>query len=158
MKRKNTVTRNAIIKTPISIIHPEYKIAVWFSIGQEILTNLKSTVLNFPFSLVISSGDISGPSAGLMWALGVSDVLTPGDLTGGRVIAGTGAIGPDGTVYPIGGVQEKVVTAKAHGATVFFVPVQDAADARRAATGITLVPVKTYADALHWLLTHGGKA
>lgn len=117
-----------------------------------------NTVLNFPFPLVISSGNIGGPSAGLMWALGVSDVLTPGDLTGGRVIAGTGAIGPDGTVYPIGGVQEKVVTAKAHGAAVFFVPVDDAPDARQVARGITLVPVKTYSDALHWLLTHGGTA
>ena len=117
-----------------------------------------STVPNFPFPLTISSGDIGGPSAGLMWALGISDLITPGDLTGGRVIAGTGAIGPDGTVYPIGGVREKVVAAKSHGATVFLVPVQDAPDARGVAKGITLVPVKTYADALHWLLTHGGSA
>jgi PDZ domain-containing protein len=117
-----------------------------------------STVPNFPFDLNISSGDIGGPSAGLMWALGISDLITPGDLTGGRIIAGTGEIGPNGTVYPIGGVREKVVAAKSHGATVFFVPVQDAPDARGAAKGIQLVPVKTYADALHWLLTHGGKA
>src|SRR5207245_202237 len=67
-----------------------------------------STVPNFPFPLTISSGDIGGPSAGLMWALGVTDVITPGDLTGGRLIAGTGAMDANGTVYPIGGVGEKV--------------------------------------------------
>lgn len=117
-----------------------------------------STVPNFPFPLNISSGNIGGPSAGLMWALGISDLITPGDLTGGRIIAGTGEIGSDGTVYPIGGVREKVVAAKSHGATVFFVPVQDAPDARDVAKGITLVPVKTFEDALQWLLAHGGKA
>jgi PDZ domain-containing protein len=117
-----------------------------------------STVPNFPFPLTISSGDIGGPSAGLMWALGISDVITPGDLTGGRVIAGTGAIAVDGTVLPIGGVREKVVTAKSHGAKVFIVPVEDAPDARAVADGITLVPVHTYAEALRWLTSHGGSA
>jgi PDZ domain-containing protein len=116
-----------------------------------------TTVENFPFPITISSGDISGPSAGLMWALGVSDVITPGDLTGGRVIAGTGAIGPNGAVYPIGGVREKIVAAERAGAKVFFVPVGDYADARGAADGLTLVPVKTYAQALSWLLAHGGR-
>jgi PDZ domain-containing protein len=117
-----------------------------------------TTVASFPFGLTISSGNISGPSAGLMWALGVSDVLTPGDLTGGRSIAGTGEIGPDGTVYPIGGVQEKVVAAQRAGATVFMVPTADAASARAVASDITLVPVKTYEQALTWLLAHGGRA
>jgi PDZ domain-containing protein len=117
-----------------------------------------STVANFPFPLTISSGNISGPSAGLMWALGVSDVLTPGDLTGGRTIAGTGEIGPDGKVYPIGGVQEKVVAAERAGASVFIVPTEDAPSARAVADHITLVPVATYAQALNWLLAHGGKA
>jgi PDZ domain-containing protein len=93
-----------------------------------------------------------------MWALGVSDVITPGDLTAGRTIAGTGALDPDGTVEPIGGVREKVIAAEAAGAKVFFVPVGDASDARGAAPGLTLVPVKTYEQALNWLLSHGGSA
>jgi PDZ domain-containing protein len=117
-----------------------------------------STVANFPFPLTISSGNISGPSAGLMWALGVSDVLTPGDLTGGRTIAGTGEIAPDGKVYPIGGVQEKVVAAECAGASVFIVPNADAPSARAVADNITVVPVATYAQALNWLLAHGGRA
>jgi Lon-like protease len=116
------------------------------------------TVANFPFPLIISSGQIGGPSAGLMWALGVTDVITAGDLTGGRVIGGTGALDPDGTVEPIGGIREKVIAAEHAGVKVFFVPLGDYPDARGAATGLTLVPVKTYEQALRWLLAHGGSA
>jgi PDZ domain-containing protein len=113
-----------------------------------------STVPNFPFPVTIRSGDIGGPSAGLMWALGLIDVLTPGDLTGGRKIAGTGEIGPDGKVYPIGGIQEKVVAAQRAGATIFLSPAANAADARSVAQGITVVSVGTYRDAVTYLTSH----
>jgi PDZ domain-containing protein len=114
-------------------------------------------VLVHTFTLAVSfrSGDIGGPSAGLMWALGLVDLLTPGDLTGGHVISGTGTISPDGTVGPIGGVQEKVAGAERGGATVFFVPLQDAKDARSVAGDITVVPVSTYQQAVRYLQTHG---
>jgi PDZ domain-containing protein len=114
------------------------------------------SVANFPFPLDIDSGDIGGPSAGLMWTLGLTDVLTPGDLTGGRTIAGTGTIGLDGSVGPIGGIAEKVVAAERAGAVVFFAPVQDAPVARTVAGHIQIVPVATYDDALKWLTGHGG--
>ena len=68
--------------------------------------NLVETYV-FPFSVTISVGDIGGPSAGLMFALGIIDKLTPANLTGGRFIAGTGEIEADGTVDPIGGIQQK---------------------------------------------------
>jgi Lon-like protease len=110
-----------------------------------------SLVNNFPFPLSIDSGNIGGPSAGLMWTLGMVDLLTPGDLTGGRTIAGTGQITVDGKVLPIGGVPEKVVAAERAGATIFFVPVDDAAGARSVAKTIVLVPVRTYLDAITYL-------
>ena len=66
----------------------------------------------FPFSVKIRVGDIGGPSAGLMFALGIVDMLTPGNLTGGRFVAGTGEIAADGTVSPIGGIQQKMVGAR----------------------------------------------
>ncbi len=110
-------------------------------------------VNNFPFPITISSGQIGGPSAGLMWTLGLIDLLTPGDLTGGQVIAGTGAIGPNGAVFPIGGVQQKVVAAEQAGAKVFFCPEANVADARSVASSITIVPVATFADAVAYL--HG---
>jgi PDZ domain-containing protein len=111
-------------------------------------------VANFPFDVTISSQGIGGPSAGLMWALGITDEITPGDLTGGRTIAGTGEIAVNGQVLPIGGVQQKVVAAEAAHATVFFVPVANADDAAAVSQGIKLVPVKTYSDALEWLEQH----
>jgi PDZ domain-containing protein len=114
-----------------------------------------STLDNFPFHVSISSGDIGGPSAGLMWALGLYDLLTPGDLTGGRIIAGTGVINLDGTVGPIGGVQDKIVAAQASGAKVFLVPRGNLAEARSAARGITLVPVRSLGDALRYLRRTG---
>ena len=109
----------------------------------------------FPFPISIASGDVGGPSAGLMWAITLYDLLTPGDLTGGRTIAGTGAIGIDGTVYPIGGIQEKIVAAKDAGANVLLVPKGNLAEARGAGIGgIQLVPVGTFDDALAWLRAH----
>jgi PDZ domain-containing protein len=116
------------------------------------------SVANFPFPLDIDSGQIGGPSAGLMWTLGLIDVLTPGDLTGGKTVAGTGTIGLDGTVGPIGGIAEKVVAAERAGAVVFFAPAQDAPDARAVAGEIMIVSVASYADALTWLEDHGGSA
>src|SRR5262245_62416161 len=111
-----------------------------------------SMINSFPFDVSISSGDIGGPSAGLMWALGLYDLLTPGDLTGGRTIAGTGQIALDGTVLPIDGVQEKVAAAADAGATVFLVPQGNLRAARAGGDhGLELVPVSSFDDALAYL-------
>lgn len=108
-------------------------------------------VANFPFPLSIESGSIGGPSAGLMWTLGLADLLTPGDLTGGETIAGTGTIDLDGEVGPIGGIAEKVIAAERAGATIFFAPVLDVAEARGVADDIVVVPVRTFMDAVRYL-------
>ncbi len=111
-----------------------------------------SLLNSFPIEVRISSGSIGGPSAGLMWALGLYDLLTPGDLTGGRTIAGTGAIGPDGTVYPIGGVAEKIAAAAHAGAEVFLLPQDNLGEAEAAGDhGMELVPVGSLDDALAYL-------
>jgi PDZ domain-containing protein len=108
-----------------------------------------SMVDPFPFPVEISSGDIGGPSAGLMFALGLYDTLTPGDLTGGRTIAGTGEIFPDGTVGPIGGIADKVIAADRVGASVFLVPRQNMAELRGVDIGdMDLVPVDSFEAAL----------
>ncbi len=106
----------------------------------------------FPFDVQISSGDVGGPSAGLMWALGLYDLLTPGDLTGGRTIAGTGTIDTRGKVGPIGGIQDKVVGAEAAGADLFLVPADNMKELTGVDTGdMRLVVVKTFQDALNAL-------
>lgn len=78
---------------------------------------------------------IGGPSAGLMFALAIYDTLTPGSLTDGRSIAGTGTIGPDGAVGPIGGIAQKVAGARADGAGLFLVPPANCEDALAADNG-----------------------
>ncbi len=77
----------------------------------------------FPFDVHVGIDEsIGGPSAGLVFALSVYDTLTPGALTGGDVVAGTGTIAPDGTVGPIGGIREKLIAAARSDAEIFLVP------------------------------------
>ena len=97
-------------------------------------------------------GDIAGPSAGLMFSLQIYDQLTPEDLTHGRRIAGTGEIGCDGGVGPIGGVEQKVAGAEREGADIFFAPTLNADAARQAAgDGIEVVSISTFNDAIRYL-------
>ena len=104
---------------------------------------------NFPFDVRIASGDVGGPSAGLMWALGLYDLLTPGDLTTGLTIAGTGTIDTRGDVGPIGGIQDKVVGAERAGATIFLVPADNMAELRDMDTGdMRLISVSSFKEAL----------
>jgi len=106
----------------------------------------------FPFPIKINVGDIGGPSAGMMFALGIIDKLSPMNLTGGRFIAGTGEISPDGTVSPIGGIQQKMAGARAAGATVFLTPAANCADAEGAVpAGMRLVKVSTLNQAVTYL-------
>jgi len=107
---------------------------------------------SFPFEITIESGDVGGPSAGLMWAVGLYDLLTPGDLTRGRTIAGTGAIDLDGNVGPIGGILDKVVAARDASANVMLVPRDNFDELRHVDTGdLTLIPVSTFAEAVEAL-------
>ena len=107
---------------------------------------------SFPFQITIESGDVGGPSAGLMWAVGLYDLLTPGDLTRGRTIAGTGAIDLEGNVGPIGGILDKVVAARDANANVMLVPRDNFDELRDVDTGeLTLIPVSTFQEAVEAL-------
>jgi PDZ domain-containing protein len=99
--------------------------------------------------VAINLGGVGGPSAGLMFSLGIVDKLTPGSLTGGRFVAGTGAIDAQGAVSNIGGIQFKMAAARAAGATVFLLPAGECAEAVAAApAGLQLVKVSTLHDAV----------
>jgi Lon-like protease len=104
----------------------------------------------FPFSVTFSLGeDIGGPSAGMMFALGIIDKITRMNLTGGRFIAGTGEIEANGTVEPIGGIQQKMVGARDAGATIFLTPAANCPDTTGAVpAGLRLVKVSTLAGAV----------
>lgn len=102
-----------------------------------------------PFTLEIDLDEIGGPSAGLMFALGIIDKLEPADLTGGMILAGTGTIDDEGRVGPIGGVPQKLVAAKAAKATAFLTPADNCAEAAaNAVPGLKLVKVGTLDEAL----------
>ena len=105
-----------------------------------------------PFPLRIESGDVGGPSAGMMHTIAIIDSLTPGELTNGLVIAGTGTIRIDGTVGPIGGIRQKVVGAEAAGATHILVPEANYESALTAeSTSIEIVPIGSIEDAIKFL-------
>ena len=103
----------------------------------------------FPFNVRIRVGDIGGPSAGLMFALGIADKLTPGNLTAGRFVAGTGEISADGSVSAIGGIQQKMAGARQAGATLFLTPAANCPDTAGAVpAGMRLVKVRNLAGAM----------
>ena len=106
----------------------------------------------YPFAVSIDPSfaeDVGGPSAGLMLAVGIIEQLTPGSLTGGAHVAGTGTIDDAGAVGPIGGIQQKLIAAERAGADFFLVPAGNMADARRAVPdGLQLREIATLDDAL----------
>jgi PDZ domain-containing protein len=105
-----------------------------------------------PFKISIPIENVGGPSAGLMLTLGIIDKIEPEDLTGGKIIAGTGTIDPQGKVGPIGGLPQKLVTAKSAGATWFLTPKDNCAEGvANQKVGLPLVQVSTLDDALNAL-------
>lgn len=109
--------------------------------------------LVFPVKIAINPGDIGGPSAGLMFTLGIIQRLSPTDITHGCPIAGTGEITITGAVGEIGGAKQKIIAARSAGARYFFVP--DVPDnvkpAEQNRGNVTVVPVKTLDQALAYL-------
>jgi Lon-like protease len=103
----------------------------------------------FPFTVKFNVGEIGGPSAGTMFALGIIDKLTPLNLTGGKFIAGTGEITASGQVQAIGGIQQKMVGARDAGATIFLAPASNCSDVRGAIpAGLQVVKISTLSQAV----------
>lgn len=107
-----------------------------------------------PFTVDFNLANIGGPSAGLMFSLAVVDKLSTGDLNGGKFVAGTGSIGVDGAVGPIGGIVHKMASAQEAGATVFLVPAENCDEARTVALEtMELIKVETLPQAIDALKT-----
>ncbi|MGA5192120.1 YlbL family protein [Streptomyces exfoliatus] len=136
-RKEPTVTRKVVITTTTS------------EEGDRAVVGIKAgTDHVFPFTIDINLADVGGPSAGLMFALGIVDKLTPDSLTGGRFVAGTGTIDDAGKVGPIGGIQMKLVGARDAGAEYFLTPADNCATAASdIPEGLTLVKVDTIDDA-----------
>jgi PDZ domain-containing protein len=118
------------------------------SAGHAIVGVLLGNSFAFPTKVSINAGDVVGPSAGMMFSLAIYDKLTPGPLTGGAKVAGTGTIDSAGTVGPIGGIQQKMVGAQQGGATWFLAPAGNCAEvAGHIPDGLRVVKVSTFIQA-----------
>jgi Lon-like protease len=102
-----------------------------------------------PFQVTLSLTGIGGPSAGLMFTLGIIDKISTHDLTRGRFVAGTGTIEPSGKVGPIGGIALKMIAARRAGATLFLAPDTNCVDVRgNIPSGLEVIKVTSLHDAI----------
>jgi Lon-like protease len=117
--------------------------------GRPILGIVVQDQYQFPFTVTIQIGQIGGPSAGTMFALGIIDKISTENLTGGKFIAGTGEISANGVVSPIGGIQQKMIAARDAGATVFLAPAGNCSDTSGAVpAGLRVVKISTLSGAV----------
>lgn len=116
--------------------------------GHSIIGVILGLHYDLPITVTLNTGRVGGPSAGLMFSLAIYDALTPGSLTGGQQIAGTGTMQDDGTVGPISGIAQKMVGAREAGARWFLAPAEEcAATVGRVPQGMTVVRVTSFDDA-----------
>jgi PDZ domain-containing protein len=120
------------------------------------VTSQEFVTYQFPIDVNIDTELVGGPSAGLAFTLAIIDDLTPGSLTGGKRVAVTGTIQPDGTVGEVGGVEQKAITARSNDVELMLVPKAEVADARRGAGDVRVVGVADIDDALAALHRAGG--
>lgn len=117
--------------------------------GRYVLGLYISRTFNFPMTVHYGLEEVGGPSAGMMFALGIIDELTEGDMTGGKHFAGTGTIESDGTVGPIGGIEQKMKGAVNEGATVFLAPASNCDEVvGHVPHGLSVVRVSTLDEAV----------
>ncbi|MFZ1286365.1 MAG: PDZ domain-containing protein [Candidatus Phosphoribacter sp.] len=116
--------------------------------GRTVLGILLSSSYALPFTVSIDAGNVGGPSAGLMFSLGIFDKLTDGAMTGGAAIAGTGTIDDAGRVGPIGGITQKMAGARQSGASYFLAPEGNCREVTdHEPAGLQVVKVATFAEA-----------
>jgi PDZ domain-containing protein len=161
---ETTVTTTESIRTALQTVRPGEPIEIEVDrAGEPVIADVQTmtgsegrTALgvilrldhDFPATVTINAGEVGGPSAGLMFALGIYDKLTPGPLTNGRDIAGTGTIDEEGRVGPIGGIRQKMSGAKSGGSEYFLAPVDNCPEVvGHVPSGLEVFAVSSFKDA-----------
>jgi len=148
----NGVERPAEVVFERAGVEHAVEITPILSDGEEpvpVLGILVASEFEFPFTVRIQLENVGGPSAGMMFALGIIDKLTEGSLTGGEDVAGTGTIAASGEVGAIGGIRQKMYGARDAGSDWFLAPVDNCDEVvGHVPDGLRVVPVSTLDDAL----------
>lgn len=159
---KSLIAKTNLKKVDLGVIRDGQELTIPITIGSKASDGVEGSTAskrNFigvyitedydlPFTVKINLKNIGGPSAGLIFTLAMIEKLTKEDLVRGRNIAGTGTITPDGTVGPIGGIEEKLIGAAREGATLFIAPAFNCPEIRHTPRGLQVVPVDTLSEAL----------
>ena len=142
--RRGSELKNVAVRTIADPANPNHAI-IGVIVSQ-------AAFIKLPIHVKINAGNVGGPSAGLAFALDILDQLK--DIDHGQRVAATGQIELDGSVSPIGGVRQKTIGVRRSGIHIFLVPAGDnAAEARRYAKGLRIVPVHSFRQALRALAT-----
>jgi PDZ domain-containing protein len=144
--------------TPLSVDITRGDVAKTVTLTPELSTDAPKTPIigiypsisySYPFTVKIQLQNVGGPSAGQMFALGIIDKLTPGSLTGGAKVAGTGTIDAAGDIGAIGGIRQKLYGARNAGATWFLAPYSNCNEVTgHIPSGIKVLAAKTLDDSL----------
>lgn len=126
--------------------------------GRTVIGVYLASDYQLPYEVAIDAGNVGGPSAGLMFSLAVYDLITPGELTGGKEFAGTGTMArPEtGEVGPISGIRQKMIGARDAGAEYFLAPADNCDQVRGSEpAGLEVVRVESFEEARHLVETIG---
>lgn len=154
--------RSVIYQRNTTAVKEEKKARQEMKVSQSdaIVASKKYVAKNFPdidlsklsdSSLKVSLPNVGGPSGGLIFTIGLIDLLTPEDILQGRKIAGSGTITAKGTVGAIGGISEKIIAAKKAGASVIFASRDNCDEIAEDVTGISVIAISTLDEALDYL-------
>lgn len=151
VERKNSNGTSTELTYDITLVASKEPATSGLTSGKPAIGVLIGTTGKFPVDVRFNIEDVGGPSAGMIFAIGIVEKLGEEDLLRGRSIAGTGTINAQGVVGPIGGIEEKMIGARRAGATIFLAPRSNCPDINHVPKGLKVIPVSHLSEAITML-------
>ena len=148
VERKSSNGTSTQLTYEIALVASKEAATSGLKVGKPAIGVLIGTTGKFPVDIRFNIDDVGGPSAGMIFAVGIVEKMTKEDLLRGRSVAGTGTISAQGVVGAIGGIEEKMIGAKRAGATVFLAPKENCPDINHVPRGLKVIPVSTLSEAI----------